>query len=291
MAGQASTASGPALPGGAGPIRERMRGFQAGYGRELAVAGTAWRYYRLGQGPGVVWLTGGLRRAALGFGFMELLASRYTVVAPDYPALRTFGEFDRGLTAILQAEGISRFHLVCQSYGGMLGQAYLARHPAMVDRLVLSSTGPADFSPLWLPAAYLLGVLVRVLPEHRVKGFLAGRLGSLLPAASRQDEDWLALVRDTLRHDLTKADVASHFLVAADVIRTRAVRPGAFRAWDGRAVALSAANDPTQGSRDRARYERLLGRPVTVISMGQAGHVACLTDPQQYVAWLGQALT
>jgi pimeloyl-ACP methyl ester carboxylesterase len=272
-----------------GSILAQMRRFSAAYGKELTVAGTRWRYYRLGSGPAVVWLTGGLRRAALGFGFMELLASRYTVLAPDYPALQSLGEFDRGLSAILQAEDMDRFHLVCQSYGGMLGQCYLARHPEAVDRLVLSSTGPADYGPLWLPAAYLITALLRVLPERRVKAMLAGQLGKILATAPGQ-EGWLAALRDTLEHDLTRADAISHFAVAADVIKTHAVRPGAFQAWAGRAVALSAENDPTQNSKDRARYEKLLGRPVEVISMGQAGHIACLLDPQQYVKWLDQAL-
>ncbi len=30
-----------------------------------------WRYYRMGAGEPILWLTGGLRRAALGFAFME----------------------------------------------------------------------------------------------------------------------------------------------------------------------------------------------------------------------------
>jgi pimeloyl-ACP methyl ester carboxylesterase len=272
-----------------GPILAQMRRFSAAYVKELTVAGTRWRYYRLGSGPAVVWLTGGLRRAALGFAFLELMASRYTVLAPDYPPLRTIEEFDRGLSAILRAEGIGRFHLVCQSYGGMLGQCYLARHPEEVDRLVLSSTGPADYRRLWLPVSYLITALLRVLPERRVKAMLAGRLGSVLGTAE-EHEGWLAALRDTLDHDLTRADAISHFAVAADVIRSRAVHPGAFQAWQGQAVALSAENDPTQDSKDKARYEKLLGRPVDVISMGQAGHIACLLAPHQYVKWLEQAL-
>lgn len=272
-------------------IREQIRRFSAAFGNETTVAGTCWRYYRLGEGPVLVWLTGGLRRAALGYGFMELLASRYTVVAPDYPPLKTFGEFDRGLTAIVQAEGISRFHLAGQSYGGMLAQAYLARHPQAVGRLVLSSTGPADFSPLWLPASYLIAALLGLLPERKVKAMLAGQLRRVLATPSGGNGDWLAVIRETLEHDLSRADVVSHFTVAADVIRTRAVSRGAFRAWDGQAVALSAENDPTQNARDQARYQKLLGRPVPVISMGQAGHIAPLTDPQQYTRWLEQALT
>ncbi len=272
------------------PRHEQMQSFSAAYGKELTVAGTSWRYYRLGDGPAIVWLTGGLRRAALGFGFMELLAGRYTVLAPDYPALRTFEEFEQGLTAILRSEGIGRFHLVCQSYGGMLAQAYLARHPQAVDRLVLSSTGPADYSPLWRPAAHLIIGLLRVLPERTVKTMLAGQLRRVLVTASGQDEQWLAVVREVLERELTRADVVSHFMVAADLIKTQAVHPGAFWAWQGRAVALRAENDPTQSSRDQARYERLLGRPVQVISMGQAGHIAPLVDPQRYVTGLEQAL-
>jgi pimeloyl-ACP methyl ester carboxylesterase len=272
-----------------GPILVQMRCFSAAHGKELTVAGIRWRYYRLGSGPAVVWLTGGLRRAALGFAFLELMASRYTVLAPDYPPLRTVAEFDRGLSAILRAEGIGRFHLVCQSYGGMLGQCYLARHPGDVDRLVLSSTGPADYGRLWLPVAYLITAVLRVLPERRAKALLAGQLGRVLGTAE-DHEDWLAALRDTLDHDLTRADAISHFAVAADVIRARAVQAGAFQAWQGQAVALSAENDPTQNRKDQARYENLLGRPVEVISMGQAGHIACLLAPDQYVQWLEQAL-
>lgn len=270
-------------------ILAQVRRFSAAHGKELTVAGTMWRYYRLGSGPAVVWLTGGLRRAALGFAFMELMARRYAMLAPDYPPMQTADEFDRGLSAILRAEGIGRFDLVCQSYGGMLGQYYLARHPEEVDLLVLSSAGPADYGLPWLPVACLITALLRVLPERRVKALLAGRLGTVLGAAG-QHEGWVAALGDILEHDLTRADVISHFAVAADVIRSRAVRPGAFGAWDGQAVALSAENDPTQSTKDKARYEKLLGRPVEVIGMGQAGHIACLLAPHQYVKWLEQAL-
>jgi hypothetical protein len=81
-----------------GPILAQMRRFSAAHGKGLTVAGIRWRYYRLGSGPAVAGLTGGLRRAALGFAFLELMASRYTVLAPDYPPLRTVAEFDRGLS-------------------------------------------------------------------------------------------------------------------------------------------------------------------------------------------------
>jgi pimeloyl-ACP methyl ester carboxylesterase len=271
-------------------ILAQMGRFSAAYGKERTVDGLKWRYYRLGNGPALVWLTGGIRRVAFGFGFMELLARRYTLLAPDYPTLQTFDQFERGLTSILQAEGIPRFHLGCQSYGGVLAQPYLALHPQAVDRLVLSSTGPADYGPAWLPVEYLAIGLVRLLPERQVKNLLAGGLGKVLSTAPEQKVNWLAALQATFDHDLTRADVVSHFAVAADIIKKRLVRPEAFRAWNGRAVVLSAENDPTQSKKDRPRYEKLFGRPVEVISMGQAGHTAALLGPQKYVELLEQAL-
>jgi hypothetical protein len=152
-----------------------------------------------------------------------------------------------------------------------------------VDRLVLSSTGPADYGRAWLPVEYLAIGLVRVLPERRVKRLLAGQLGKVLNTDAKDREDWRAAVHETLEHDLTRADVVSHFAVAADIIKRHLVRPEAFDAWDGRAVVLRADNDPTQGRRDQPRYERLFGRHVEAISMGHAGHTAALFDPPQYV--------
>jgi pimeloyl-ACP methyl ester carboxylesterase len=79
---------------------------------------------------------GGLRWAAFGFGFLQLLGRRCTVLAPDYPVLRSFEQFDQGLSAILWTERIGPFHLAGQSYGGVLAQPFLACHPQPVGRLV-----------------------------------------------------------------------------------------------------------------------------------------------------------
>lgn len=272
-------------------ILEQMRQFSEKYGKELTLDGMKWRYYRLGKGPAVFWLTGGIRRAALGYFFIELLSGKHTIIAPDYPPAKTFAEMNTGFEAILQTEGIERFHIGCQSYGGVLAQPFLALHPQAVDRLILSSTGPADYGPAWLPVEYLAIALIRILPEKNVKGMLAEGLGKILNSAPDQKEAWQAVLREILGNYLKREDVISHFAVAADIIKKRLVRPGAFRTWSGRAVALSAENDPTQSKSDKARYEKLFGRPVEVISMGDAGHTAALLDPQRYVEILEQALS
>ncbi|MGY3564560.1 alpha/beta fold hydrolase [Sinomonas sp. RB5] len=264
--------------------------FTDAYGRELTVGAVRWHYARLGRGPAVLWLTGGLRRAALGAVSLERLAAAHTVVAPDYPPVTSFAAMDAGLCAILAAEGIDRCDLVGQSYGGMLAQAFLAAHPERIRRLVLSSSGPADYGRRWLPVLALLIGVVRVLPRPLLTRLLVRALRGLLSSERSPRGAGAAILRRTLGHDLTRADVVSHFAVAADVARRLLVRPDRFAGWHGDVAVLRAENDRTQGARDIPRLQRLLGRPVRVISMGSAGHAAVLLEPDRYTQWLEQAL-
>ena len=157
-------------------ILEQMNRFSDRCGKKVVVNHTPWHYYRLGVGAPVLWLSGGLRRAALGFAFMERLAARHTVIAPDYPPVQRIDEFITAFDTILQVEGADAFALGGQSYGGLLAQAYLAHKAGCVERLILSSTGPADYGKAWLPVEYAFIALVRLLPEKAVKNLLAGGL-------------------------------------------------------------------------------------------------------------------
>ena len=74
-------------------ILEQMKHFSDRFEKKVMVNDTTWHYYRLGTGKPIFWLTGGLRRAAFGFAFMERLAAHHTVIAPDYPPVQTIDEF------------------------------------------------------------------------------------------------------------------------------------------------------------------------------------------------------
>ncbi len=271
-------------------VLERIQSFSAQYGRDVSVNGRSWRYYRLGSGTPIFWLTGGLRRAALGFAFMERLAEHHTIVAPDYPPVGTIAEFMAAFDCILHAEGMDHFALAGQSYGGMLAQAYLADRPEAVDRLILSSSGPADYGLAWLPVEYLCIGLARILPERSVKQLLTGRLLQFVTLPEAERHEWEIALATVLREDLTRADVVSHFAVAADLIRKRLISPSVYQDWAGRVSVLSASNDPTQSKSDLPHYERLFRRPVQVIDMGDMGHTAALFDPDRYVDLLERAL-
>lgn len=269
-----------------------MDRFSRRFTKHLVVDGVRWRYYRLGAGSPVLWLTGGLRRAALGHAALEQLAARHTVVAPDYPAVRTIQQFLTAVDRILSAERVDHVALVGQSYGGLLAQAYLSHRPDSVERLVLSSSGPADYGRAWLPLEQLAIGLARVMPERLLQNLVVAGLATLgkdLPAAQRAE------LRDridqTVRRELTREDIVSHFAVAADMIRTRAVNREVLRSWNGPLIVLRAENDPTQRHNDPARYRSLFGRVPQLLSMGRLGHAAVLSDPGSYCGIIEQALS
>jgi pimeloyl-ACP methyl ester carboxylesterase len=213
--------------------------------------------------------------------FQEGLASHHTVVAPDYPPVRTVNEFMIAFDGILRTESIDTFALGDQSNGGLLAQTYLTHSTTDVDRLILSSTGPANYGRAWLPAEKVSIVLARILPERIIKGLLAGGLlrAITLPEADRAE--WVEAIRAIVRNDLSRADVVSHFAVASNLIRTGVVTPAAFRTSTGRILVLSAETDPTQNKKDAPRYESLFGRGIGVISLGRLGHAAALVDPNR----------
>lgn len=271
-------------------VLEQMNYFSNRFGKSVIVNNKSWRYYRVGAGAPILWLTGGLRRAAFGFAFMERLATRHTIIAPDYPPVRTINEFITAFDTILQTEGIDTFTLGGQSYGGLLAQAYLAHKTRAVERLILSSTGPADYGKVWLPAEYVFIALARLLPEKAVKNLLAGGLLKVITVPEAERAEWQQAISAVMQNDLSRADVVSHFAVAADLIRKGIITPAAYQHWTGRIIVLSAENDPTQNKKDFPRYERLFGRAVEALNMGNMGHTAALFNPDKYVELLEQTL-
>jgi hypothetical protein len=150
--------------------------------------------------------------------------------------------------------------------------------------------GPADYGRAWLPAEEFLIVLARILPDRTVKDLLARGLLRAITLPEAERVEWAIVINAIVHNDLSRADVVSHFAVAADLIVTGVVTPAAFRTWTGRVVALSAENDSTQNKKDAPRFESLFGRGIDVINLGRLGHTAALVDPNTYVDVLERAL-
>jgi len=271
-------------------ILEQMNHFSEQYGKKVIANNTTWRYYRLGAGAPIFWLPGGLRRAAFGFAFLERLALHHTVIAPDYAPVQTNDEYIAAFDSILQSEGVDTFALGGQSYGGGLAQVYLTHKIKSVERLILSSTAPGNYPKAMLPVLSIFIALARHLPEKTVKNLMTRIMYKLLTVPEAERAEWRKALNSLMQNDLSRADIVSHFAVAADRIHKDIVTPTAYQNWTGRVIVLSSENDPTQRKNNIPRYEQLLGRAVAVVNMGDLGHTSAFSNPGKYVEFLEQAL-
>lgn len=83
-------------------------------------------------------------------------SDRYAVVTPDLPGfgknttlpvINTIGGFADWVIAHLRAKGVTRYHLLGHSMGGMVVQEIARRDAEAVQKLVLYGTGPVGILP------------------------------------------------------------------------------------------------------------------------------------------------
>ena len=130
-------------------------------------SGSAEIYYEIhGSGPTLVLAHGAGGNRVIWFQQVPVFAQRYRVVTFDH---RCFGRstcppedfhpkhFTSDLLAILDAEGIERAALVCQSMGGWTGLSTAVRHPERVACLALCGTPGGLVTPTVLAAAARIG--------------------------------------------------------------------------------------------------------------------------------------
>ena len=261
-----------------GSLAQSLQSFRATHPvRELEHRGTHWRYLRGGAGePAVLALTGALGVAELGFEVMRALERRFTVVAPDYPALADAAGFLDGLLAILDRERIAKAVLHGGSFGGLLVQRMVERAPDRVEAIVLSHTGLVEKAriPRWALA------LSDALPESWFRALLARRFGPLIAPA---DEFWKDWVKETLDR-LGKPAMMARFRLARSLAL---LEPGpTSNGWGGPALVVESDNDPAVRASQRGALTSRFPQ-ARVHRFSGTGHIASVLDPEGYATIIG----
>lgn len=113
-------------------------------------------YLRKGTGFPLVLLHGYLGGAALWQDQLAVFSEKFDVIVPelsgyggntDQPSLDTIDGYARQVLGFLDHLGVTQFHLVGHSMGGMIAQQMAAVAPARIDRLVCYGTGPRGVMP------------------------------------------------------------------------------------------------------------------------------------------------
>lgn len=119
-------------------------------------AGNGLTYLRKGHGFALVFVHGFLGGAALWEQQLDAFSGTFDVIVPelpgyggnsDQPSLDTIEGYANQILTFLESIGITRFHLVGHSMGGMIAQQMAAMVPARIDRLVCYGTGPRGVMP------------------------------------------------------------------------------------------------------------------------------------------------
>lgn len=111
---------------------------------------------RAGSGPALVFVHGFLSGASYWENQIEELSKSFEVIAFDHPGygdktdelgFDNIADFAENVLKTLDGIGISHFHLLGHSMGGMIAQEIALKVPSRVDRLMLYGTGPRGDMP------------------------------------------------------------------------------------------------------------------------------------------------
>jgi pimeloyl-ACP methyl ester carboxylesterase len=276
------------------PTTAKLRGCEV-QTREITLHGRSQSYRIAGSGPVLLLLHGIAGSADAWIPSMPLLASRFTVIAPDLPGHgssdKTPGDYSLGALAnsvrdLLVGLGHTRATIAGHSLGGGIAMQFAYQYPERCERLVLVASGGLGRSVNGLLRAAALpgaGLVLSVAAPPIVAvggllGSLAGRVG-LRPAPD---------VREVSRGFATLVDgqTRSAFL---DTLRC-VVSPGGQRV-DATGKLYLAAGMPVLivwGSRDpiipaeHGRRAHGLIPGSTYVEFADAGHMPHADDPHRF---------
>lgn len=223
---------------------ETLRRFRAEHPyRRTTLRGIPWEHIVAGQGERTLLLLPG----ALGTGestWQSILhfSPRYRVVSPTYAPLSTMAELADGLAEILTHEGIDKATVIGGSYGGLVAQAFVRRHPERTEDLILSHTVPPDPERGRKVASALRWV--SRLPLWLLRALFRKKMAGLLPPSHPETALFLGYFREVVSRDLTKESMIPGYHRAADFDLNSRFAPGDLDGWPGRILLLMTDNDP-----------------------------------------------
>lgn len=238
--------------------------------RQAEIKGHDWEYIACGQGDeAILWLVGGLRVADAAYRSIPLMEDSFRIVAPTYPAVNTIAELADGLAGLLREEQITKAHVLAGSFGGMVAQVFMRRHPQLTARVVLSTTAAPNAE---LAGRYRQQVeMLRAAPPELVASVSKPAFLQMIAPPEAESAFWTAYVDELFSERLSKEDQISTALCLLDFVENYHLSPDDLKDWVGRILILESEDDATfdAATRDglRALYPTAL-----VHTFADAGH-------------------
>lgn len=249
----------------------------------LEVDGAPWKYLAVGDGRASLLFLHGMAGAYdIWWQQIEALKHDNRVVSVTNPNLGRLEELGRGLTAILDHEGIEEAHVIGSSLGGYLAQFYLAIAPSRVAGTVFGNTFPPNdtirrltgwIAPLFPQAPAWLVALISRLTTQLV----------LYPASGRSE-----LLRAYLLESSYGAMDKQAFITRYRCAVERFQAPDV-EALKTPVMIVESDNDPLISRRLREML-KVTYPSAAVRTMGRVGHFPYLSHPGRYNVLLADFL-
>jgi 3-oxoadipate enol-lactonase len=252
--------------------------------KTLEMNGITWEFLTSGDpfSQTLLLLPGALSTAESAWRTISMLEQgKYHLFSPNYPAeMNSMSGLADGIAAILIREGITSVYTVGGSYGGMLAQVFVHRHPELVTKLVLSHTYP----PVSRRAHSVEPALrmFRVLPMFLVKKMLRDRMIGILPPKPSPELLLIeAQIRETVDTRLTRQAAINTFLRMIDFDQ-QVFSPSDLTDWSGKALIMLAEDDPTTPEPLRKLLLELYPGATVHLFKG-SGHATAILESKEYI--------
>ena len=267
------------------PRWEELREFRAAHPpRHVNVGGVRWEYLVGGEGEETLLiLPGGAMVGEAGFTRIPFYEEDYRVIAPSYARVSTAADLLDGLAGVLDAEGAREAHVIGQSYGGIVAQRFVRRHPGRVRSLTLTNTLVPPRKMLWLSKAFL--ALLRLVPLKRLRALRERALSRAfygVPGVPVEDQAFWRDYQHGLISRMTKDEMLDLYRLGVDLVRSARFAPEDLDSWPGRVFILESDEDPVDPEQ-RAALRRLYPR-ADVYTIHGAGHTPWMSHREEYLS-------
>jgi pimeloyl-ACP methyl ester carboxylesterase len=270
---------------------EELREFRATHPLKRAtVAGVGWDYIASGEGDeALLLLPGGAMVGESHFTRIAAFENGYRVIAPSYASVSTAAELLDGLAGVLDAEGVLKAHVLGPSYGGLVAQCFVRRHPGRVKTLILANTLVPPRSLLWPSKIFL--TLLPFVPVGWLRTFRERTLArsfSGVPSVPQEDQAFWRDYQHGLISRLSKAELLDMYRLGIDLMQSFRFEPGDLASWPGRVLILESDEDiltPERRAKLRSCYPQ-----ARVHTFHGAGHAPWMSHREEYLSVIKEFL-
>ncbi len=244
------------------------------------VGDTNWRYLDSSNGDEtLLLLVGGLRVADAAWKSMPMLEGDYRVITPTYPPEATMSALADGLAGMLDAINIDKVHVLAGSFGGMLAQVFVRRHPDRVNKLILSTTAVLDENSTERYQQAL--AMMQPLSDDEVATTAQQMMFDIIAPPEDMHAFYRAYLDELYTERLTKEDLISTYQCLIDFAENITFSASDLDGWEGNVLILESDDDATFDEDMRARVRGLYPHAETY-TFEDAGHSPGTTQRDLY---------